>query len=112
MAGAGFVPGSSGYVAPSSSDDNPLINDWDHREAVQDHTNQNYNDSLNDVQRYNGPDGEEQLPSGYGQAWSGDNGTRVMSDDPGYNPNESSSPETFTPMEPSSSSSDSSSSSE
>lgn len=109
--GGAYLPGTPGYVPPSSSDDNPLISSWGDREKVQDQSNQNYDDYINGVQRYNGSNGEEQLPSGYNQAWEGDQGTRVLSNDSSLNPNVGSGSETFTPMNPSDSSSSSSTSS-
>ncbi len=109
--GGSYMPATPGYVPPSSSDDNPLINSWGDRERAQDQSNQNFDDYINGVQRYNGSNGEEQLPSGYNQAWEGDQGTRVLSNDPSLNPNVGSDSESFTPMEPSDSSSSSSSSS-
>jgi hypothetical protein len=105
------MPGS-GYVPPSTSSNNPLIDGWEGREQIQDHSAQNYDDTINGVTRYQGPDGEEQLPSGHDSAWAGDDGSRIMSDDPGYDPNVGSGSTTYTPMDPSSSSSSSSSDSD
>jgi hypothetical protein len=58
-------------------------------QAVQDRANQNFSDYLRGVTQSNSPyqTYPVQLPSGYKYAWAGANGSYVLSNDAGYNPN-------------------------
>ncbi|MDB5386177.1 MAG: hypothetical protein JWM11_1823 [Planctomycetaceae bacterium] len=59
------------------------------RQASQDRLAQNFSDTIRGVDRYTSPYEKYpiQLPSGYQNAWAGANGTYVLSNDAGYDPN-------------------------
>jgi hypothetical protein len=62
------------------------------RGEVYDRVSQKFSDNILGIDRYYDPyEGKEvELPSGYDQAWCNNNGEYIMSDNPNFNPNESS----------------------
>jgi hypothetical protein len=62
------------------------------RGEVYDRVSQKFSDNMLGIDRYYDPyEGKEvELPSGYDQAWSNNNGEYIVSDNPNYNPNEGS----------------------
>jgi hypothetical protein len=61
---------------------------WD-RQKSQDRVHQQFSDYIRGVQRYASPHEKYpvQLPSGYKYAWAGANGTYILSNEAGYDPN-------------------------
>jgi hypothetical protein len=59
---------------------------------VYDKVSQKFSDNTLGIDRYSDPHGggEVELPSGYTQAWSNNNGEYILSESPSYNPNENS----------------------
>jgi hypothetical protein len=59
---------------------------------VYDKVSQKFSDNTLGIDRYSDPHGggEVELPSGYTQAWSNNNGEYILSENPNYNPNENS----------------------
>jgi hypothetical protein len=59
------------------------------RQASQDQLAQNFSDTIRGINRYQSPLEKYpvQLPSGYQSAWAGSDGTYVLSNDAGYDPN-------------------------
>jgi hypothetical protein len=65
---------------------------FESRGKIYDKISQKSSDNILGIDRYYDPHEEKQveLPSGYNHAWSNNNGEYIMTDDPNFNPNESS----------------------
>lgn len=59
------------------------------RQESQDRMAQNFSDSIRGVERYSSPHEKfpVQLPGGYQNAWAGANGSYVLSNETGFDPN-------------------------
>jgi hypothetical protein len=65
---------------------------WEKDQAVRDRMNEEYSRYVRGVDAYNDPNkgGPVELPAGYGNAWSNKLGEYIVTESPGYNPNEGS----------------------
>lgn len=81
---------TSDHITRNNEEIRQMFRDsYEKRQASMDRINQNFSDYIRGVTRYHSPHSTYpvQLPSGYSYAWAGSNGTYIMSNNAGFDPN-------------------------
>jgi hypothetical protein len=76
------------------------LNDWYARQEVYDRLSTDWSRTIRDVDAFMDPHRQEvvELPAGYGHAWANNLGEYILTEDPNFNPNQSSN-QHWEPME-------------
>ena len=78
---------SAEYARARSAEQDRQLRSWESGQDAQDSQHKQFVQAMREVETWNGGEGEVELSAGYGQAWSGGDGSYILSNSPSFDPN-------------------------